>query len=280
MIGKFYTKETPTQATERGSELTDGPTFDDFSTYGAVRYSGPDQGYDWTSTYRHFCKGTQVEKDLLMYDQFGKIEGRWKWLANSAAYFQQQDAARIFNWAFTNDVHFYNHSEGVALCSDSHTTVVEGVSTTTGFDNLTTSDLSPTSLKAAMTQFAKFKTPQGKYIPGLNPDMLVIPKDLEFTAQEILGTSLGFEPENFGDKTKNVLQDKFSIVPWILISDTNDWFLVDSSRMKENLIWFEKQPLQSDREKDLDTFVAKYVADMYYHVALKGWRWILGAQVS
>lgn len=280
MIPRLYTKAEPTQYTERFSALTDGPTFDDFSLTGSVQFGGPDQGYDVSTTYKHFAKGTQVEKDLLLYDQFDVIDGKYKWLANSAFDYQQIDAARIFNMATSVDTRFYTHSEGVALCSDSHTTPVAGVSTTTGFDNLITSALSPTSLKAAIIQFRKFKTPQGRIIPGLKPNALIVPIDLEFTAKEIAQTTMGFEPENFGDKTVNVLKGQFEIIAWEYLTDTNNWFLVDTSRMKDNLVWFEKQPLQSDRVEDFDTYVAKYRADMYYHPVYKDWRWVLGASVS
>ena len=279
-VPDFYTVVKPTQVTEKGTRLTDGPAFQDFSLLGRVTYGAPEQGYDWSSTYKHFALGTQVEKDLLMYDQHDVIEGRWEFLADSARDYRLNDAARIFNQAFTIDTRFYNHTEGVALCSNSHTTVIDGVSTSVGFDNLITSAFSPTSLKAALIQFRKFKSDQGRIIDGLMPDTLVGSIDLETDFLEVMQTELGFEPERFGESTKNVLQDKYRLINWARISSTTNWFLLDSKAMKRNLVWFEAQPLQRDRAKDLDTMVAKYVADMYYHTAYKDWRWILGSQVS
>jgi hypothetical protein len=48
---------------------------------------------------------------------------------------RQKHAARIFNNAFSVDSFFYNHTEGVALCSDTHTSNSHDGRHLVGFDN-------------------------------------------------------------------------------------------------------------------------------------------------
>ena len=144
-ISEFYSMETPSQLTERWSSLSPMGLYNEFS--GAVNYDGPDQQYDVSATHREYAKGVEVERLLVEFDQFGIIDTRFKLLARSARQTRQVHAARVFNNAFSNDTTFYNHSEAVALCSNSHTTTRSGVSTSTGFDNLVTSALSPTALR-------------------------------------------------------------------------------------------------------------------------------------
>ena len=54
---------------------------------------------------------------------------------------RQRHAAQLFVNAFAVDGTWNNYTEGVALCSNSHTTR-SGASTTAGFDNLVTTALS------------------------------------------------------------------------------------------------------------------------------------------
>ena len=118
--------------------------FGDWTEFtGTVAYDSLNQGYDTTATYLEFVSGCQVERKLFDDDQYNVMDQRPAGLGRSSQRTRQTHAARIFNNAFSVDTFFYNNSEGVALCSDSHTTN-SGVSTSTGFDNLTTASLSAT----------------------------------------------------------------------------------------------------------------------------------------
>ena len=62
----------------------------------------------------------------------------------------------MLNNAFSIDTLFYNNSEGVALCSNSHITT-SGASTSTGFDNLGTASLTATAVAAARISMVDFR---------------------------------------------------------------------------------------------------------------------------
>jgi len=274
-ISEFYTMEVPTQLTERWSSLGPMGLFPEFG--GSVTYDGPDQQYDVTATHREYALGTQVERLLVEFDQFNIIESRFRLLARSARQTRQVHAARIFNNAFANDTLFYNHTEAVALCSNSHTTTRTGVSTTTGFDNLTTSALSPTALRAAYTQFRKFKDAAGQPIDSNLPTKLLVSVDLRDRADEIVKTPKGLDTN---EGNVNTEQGRYSVSDWIRLTDTNNWFIVNPSQMKENLMWFDKVKAEFARVEDFDTIVAKYRGYMMYTLGYGDWRWCLGASVS
>lgn len=273
-IPKFYTVKNGTQRTERGSSLTPMGLFTEFT--GLIPYDGPSQGYDWNTTFAEYARGTQVERQLIEFDQFDIIESRFRLLARAALQSRQVQAALTFSEGFSIDSG-YTHTENVALFSDSHTSPRSEVSTTTGFDNLTTAGFSPTALKSAYIQFRKFRDNAGQPIPGHEATMLVLPVDLKDRAEEILGTMKGLDN---ADQNKNVLEGRYKIVDWIRLTDVNNWFLVNESEMKENLFWFDKVKPEFARVEDFDAIIAKYRG---YYLCTRGradWRFGLGASVS
>src|SRR3990167_7338371 len=132
-IPEFYGMETSSDSFERWSEVGALPDFSEFG--GTVTYRSQSQGYDVTATHKEFVNGFQITRDLYDDDRHGVWERKPKALAEAYMRTRQKHGARPFNNAFSNDSYFYSHSEGVALCSNSHTTT-SGASTATGFDKI------------------------------------------------------------------------------------------------------------------------------------------------
>lgn len=257
----------------RWSEVGTMPDFQPFT--GSIPYQSVSQGYDVVSVPLEFASGFQVERKLYDDDQYHIMDQRPKGLATSAVRTRQKHAARIFNMAFSVDNYFYNHSEGVALCSDSHTTT-SGASTSTGFDNLITASLSPVAVAAARIQFVNFRGDQGEIISSM-PDEIWYPPNLYEVAQEIVG-AMGKVDTALNNP--NVHHNAYTLHEWNYMMDTNNWFMCDSSLRKQSLYWIDRIPLEFAYVEDFDTMVAKWRAYMRHSTAYLTWRWIIGANVS
>lgn len=277
LVGTVYSIEKSNDAYEVSSETG---ALDDFSEFtGTVSYGSQNQGYDVRMTPLEFTKGIQIERKLYDDDRHNIWQSRPKELANAANRTRQKDAARLFNNAFSVDTKFYSHSEGVALCSDSHTTT-SGASTATGFDNLITSALSAVSFSAARIQMQGFLDDIGNRYYSM-PNELWIPIDLFEVAQEIVKSSGKIDTAN---NNINVHKDAFTIMPsengWNYMTDTNNWFIADSRLRKRFAVWYERVPLEFAMAEELDTLIAKWRAYMRYGNMYQNWRFILGASVS
>lgn len=277
LVGTVFSVEKSSDAYEVSSETG---ALDDFSEFtGTVSYGSQNQGYDVRMTPLEFTKGIQIERKLYDDDRHNIWQARPKELANAANRTRQKDAARLFNNAFSVDSKFYSHTEGVALCSDSHTTT-SGASTATGFDNLITSALSAVSFSAARIQMQGFLDDIGNRYYSM-PNELWIPIDLFEVAQEIVKSSGKIDTAN---NNINVHKDAFTIMPsengWNYMTDTNNWFLADSRLRKRFAIWYERVPLEFAMAEELDTLIAKFRAYMRYGNMYQNWRFILGASVS
>ena len=250
--------------------------FGDWSAFtGTVAYDSVSQGYDVTSTPIEFASGVQVERKLYDDDQYQIMDRRPAGLAVAASRTRQSHAARIFNNAFSVDTYFYNNSEGVALCSNSHTTT-SGVSTAAGFDNLVTSALTATAATAARIQMIGFVDDRGNKISTM-PDELWVPPNLYDAAFEIVGSA--GKPDT-ANNNRNVHESAYSVHEWIYMSDTNNWFMADSSYRKQVLFWLDRIPIEFAFAEDLDTLIAKWRGYGRWSNAWIDWRWLIGASVS
>lgn len=242
---------------------------------GTVTYQSSDQVYDTTATHVEFASGIQVERKLFDDDQYNIMDQRPSGLARASQRTRQTHGARIFVNAFSVDTKFYNNSEAVALCSDSHTTTT-GASTANGFDNLVTTALSATALSAGRIQMVGFRDAQANR-SQVNPDELWIPPDLFEEAYEIVA-SMG--KVDVADNNRNVHEGAYTIHEWNYMSDANNWFVADSALRKESVFWVDRVSNEFAFTEDMDTILAKWRLYSRYSNAHTDWRFILGAQVS
>ena len=273
MIGDFYNVITGKLNTERFSTV--GTTGDMPLFGGTITYDDVSAGYDTLITALEFGQGIQIERKLFDDEQFGIIDQKPKALAGSLYRRRQTDAARPFNQAFSVDSFFYTNSEGVALCSNSHTTT-SGASTSTGFDNLVTTSLSAVAVASARIQMVQFRGDRAERI-SVMPDSLLIPPDLYEIAFEIAQSEGKVDTAN---NNRNVHKGQYSVKEWNYLTDSNNWFMMDSKMMKDfGLIWVERVKGEFGFIEDFDTLIGKWRAYARYGNGHVDWRWILGASV-
>lgn len=255
---------------------SDVGAFADWAQFnGSVTYQSQSQGYDTTATHVEFASGTQVERKLFDDDQFHIMDQRPAGLSTAYTRTRQKDGLRMFNNAFSVDTFFYNNSEGVALCSDSHTTN-SGASTATGFDNQLTDALSATALTSAVIQMKGYRDDVANRM-SVTPDELWYPTDLFAEAFEIVESLGKVETAN---NNRNVHHGKFTLKTSEYMDDANNWFMGDSMLRKQMLFWIDRIPVEFAFAEDLDTIIAKWRGYARYSNAWTNWRWVLGSQVS
>jgi len=274
MLGTVY-EMVPSNGrdTYRLSSVGALPDWSAFS--GTVTYVDGTQGYDVVATPLEWASGIQIERKLYDDDQFSIMESRPRQLATSFNRTKETHGARLFNQAFSNDTLFYVNSEGVALCSNSHTTT-SGASTSTGFDNYGTASLTATAVNAARTQMRYFRGDQGQRLQ-IVPDELWIPIDLYEKAFEIVN-SMGKVDTDLNNR--NVHKGAYTVNEWIFLSDANNWFMADSKLRREYVKWMDRVPVEFAQAEDLDALVEKWRGYARYSPIVGGWRWVMGNEVS
>lgn len=274
MLGNLYTFPADNgRADMRWSQVGAFQNWSQFT--GMVDYQSASQGFDTIATHLEWTSGIQVERALFDDDQYQIMDQRPAGLATAGQRTRQTHGARIFNNAASVDSFFYNNSEGVALVSDSHLTN-SGASTTSGFDNMTTSALTATALSAARIQMVGFRDDAANRLQ-ITPDELYIPPDLFEIAFEIVASRGKVDTAN---NNRNVHEGAYRIIEWNYLTDTNNWFLGDSAFRKQSLFWVDRISREFAFAEDIDTLLAKWRGYARYSFAHVDWRWVLGGIVS
>ena len=112
----------------------------------------------------------------------------------------------------------------------------------------------------------------------VNPDTLIVPKNLREAAWEVINSDGKADTAN---NNRNFLKGKYNvIVGGVWMTDTNNWFMVDSKLMKMYFDWFDIVPLEFSQAKDFDGFTAKYADYMHYGFFVRDWRPVFGHEVG
>lgn len=273
--GDFFFKMTSKRPNERFSGVGAYGQIPLFT--GTVTYADVSQGYDSTLTPLEFAAGMQIGRDLQDDDQHNVIDTKPKSMAVAANRQYQTEASRFLNNAFSVDTRYNSHSEGVALCSNSHTTT-SGASTAAGFDNLITGALNLVNLATMRIQMRGYRGDQAERI-SIMPDLVVIPVDLCVEGFENIKSP---DRPDTANRALNYNYGKYEIIEWEYLNDANNWFMADKSFMKSpsGNIWIDRISPEFAFVEVFDEIVAKYRT--YFRVGQGhwDWRWIGGASVS
>ena len=248
-------------------------TFGNWTEYeGAIEYDKANQGYKTTYTHVEFSRGFTVERKLVDDDQYNIISKMPANLAIGAYRKREIDAASVFNNAFSSS---YTGADSVSLCNDSHP--LSPVNSTV-VDNAGSTALSYSAVLATRQLMRAYVDDRNQLIP-INPNMLIVPPELEDTAIDIVKT-VG-EPSTADNSVNAVREHGIDYVVWDYLTDSNNWFMVDSGLMKQFLNWFDRVPLEfamnPTSEYDLE---AKYRGYMRYSYGWSDWRWVYGHAVT
>jgi phage major head subunit gpT-like protein len=235
---------------------------------------------------KEFAGAITIERKLIDDDRYDVIKGRQNGLVESYHRIKEKFGAQGFAYAFSAAFTFMQNEEGVALCSSAHTTK-SGASTSSGFGNAGSSALNKTSIAATRIAMRQFRNDIGARIE-VEPDMLLVPDTLYYTACEALGydaqtgATSDRDPESAMYGKINTQYKRYKIVPYLRLDDydTNNWYMIDSKRMKEFLLWIERIAPDIETERDFETKLFKQSIYGRFGYGWTGWRWIYGMNVA
>ena len=241
---------------------------------GQISYDAAFQGYNVTATHKEFSSGMQVTRTMRDYDLTGQMDREPSKLARATDRTLEEHGARLFTMAFSLDNQFYTHSEGVPMCSNSHTTT-SGASTAVGFDNLGTAALSAVAVASNRIQMRGFRGDRGQRI-NVEPSEIWIPPNLYETAYEIVKSLGKLETAN---NNPNVHHGQYDILEWNYMSSPADWFMLDGRAKKDNVYWFNSAGPEFENTGEFDTLIWKWRVYVRFSYLWLDWRWVMGNDV-
>ena len=251
-------------------DLGIGGTGDLVEFDGTISYDDFKQQYRTSYSHKEWVKGMKIERKLVDDDLYSIINKRPQQLALVAKRTQEKHGSGLFNSAFSTSV--FSGGDGLALCSTAHTYV----GTTTTVSNSGTTALSATAVEATRLLMRGF-TDETDNLMVARGDTLLVPPSLEETAWEIVNASGKMDT---ADNNPNFNKGKYKIIVWDYLSDSNNWFMIDSKMAKMYLKWFNRIPTEFNKDKDFDTYISKWSVYVRYSYGFSAWPWIYGHNVA
>lgn len=264
----FFTTQPSTMEHEDLLSIGDTEPIGVFN--GELDYDEVQENYRKRVTNVEYARGLAIQRKLWLTGQKRVIGKLSEHLGEKVKLNRLTNAYSIWNNAFNTT---NTGGDTLALCSTAHTSNVGG----SNQGNSGTSELAPAAVDATEVLMAKFNTNKDNPMFDTKPDLLIVPVDLENYAAEISG-SKGKVDTDFNNV--NVFYGRYKVIGSRMLTDTNNWFLVNEKRMKDSLQWFEVMRHDFGQDTEFNSLVKRWYSYMFYGFGFENWEFVYGHNVS
>lgn len=262
---EIFTRNKSDKATEIDVEMRT-LSLAQLKTEGASISYDNGMGERYTTTYNNrtiglgFVVTLEAMEDNLYMSQFPMNAAA---LRNSLAQAKEIQGAAVLNNGFSTS---FPVGDGAALFSASHPIDNGVVANTFAIQ----ADLNEASLEQAVIGTQKFRDIAGNRVV-VKPTKLIVPAELQFTAERLLKTELRTGTAN---NDVNAMYS-LSTVPQgyrvnQFLTDANAWFLMTNA--ENGFKYMERKAVQTDLTTDFDTKSIKVSAIERYSFGVSNWR--------
>ena len=245
--------------------MTTIPTFD-----GSITYDSIGQLYDKTFSFPEYAGGIKVERKLYDDDMFAVLDRRPWQLAHSTADTREDIGAAIFNGAFVGT----DGPDSLPLCSASHPYSPDDPTTQS---NAGSTAMSATAIEATRRIGRNSIYNDRGRLFAVNYDTILCTIALEQTAWEVINSKGKVDTAN---NNRNFHEGRYKLAIWDKLTDSNNWFMIDSRLAKMFLLWWDRVKPGIKQDADTDTLVAKWYEYFRCSAGWADWRPIYGHNVT
>jgi len=235
-----------------------------------VSFDTAQEGYTARYTHETIAMAFAITEEAIEDNLYDRLAGRYtRALARSMANTKQVKAANVLNNAFNSS---FTGGDGVELCSAVHPLTNGG---TFANELSTAADLSETSMEQALIDIAAFVDERGLKV-ALQGAKLIIPKELQFTAERILKT-----PQRVGTSDNDInAMASMGMIPQgyrvnHYLTDTDAFFIMTDA--PNGMKQFVRAPIKTAMEGDFDTGNVRFKARERYSFGFSDPRGIFGS---
>ena len=266
---QIYDTETSDRAFEEEVMLSGFGEAPVKSEGSGVAYDNAQEAFTARYTHETIALAFSLTEEAIEDNLYDRLASRYtRALARSMATTKQIKAASVLNGAFSTSI----GGDGVVLCSTAHPTI--------GGPNLSNTlqvaaDLSETSLEQALIDIAAFTDERGLKI-AVQGAKLIIPKELQFTADRIMKSTLRV---GTADNDINAIRNMGMIPQGYTVNhyltDPEAFFIKTDA--PNGMKMFQRVGIKTGFEGDFDTGNVRYKARERYSFGFSDARGIFGS---
>jgi hypothetical protein len=273
---EIFATETSERAFEEEVQLTGFANASVKQEGASVVFDNASEAYTSRYTHQTIALAFAITEEAIEDNLYDRLAARYtRALARSMSQTKQTIAANILNNGF-NTSGSYNGGDGVSLLNTAHPLANGGT-----FRNTlsTAADLSETSLEQSLIDIAAFVDERGLKV-ALQGRKLIIPKELQFTAERILKSPLSTTLQS-GVASNNInailnmgmIPEGYRVNHFL--TDTNAFFIMTDA--PNGLKEFVRAPIKTAIEGDFDTGNVRFKARERYSFGWSDPRGIYGS---
>lgn len=233
----------------------------------SVSYDQAIEGSRVTAGFAMFGLGFQVSRLLWDDEQYGIMKRMSTALARSVRYEQEIRAWALFADATAGST--FTGFDSLPLIDNAHTLLNDAAT----FDNELSSDLSSSSLEAAIDIFATMVDDSNLNI-ALEPETLLIPSQLRWQASRLLESE--YDPVSANNAINPLRDVGLSWFASPFITDTDSWFILSQKRFHDLTFYWRLKP-ETDDTEDFDTKGLKFSSIQRFLIHFNEWRGVVGS---
>lgn len=234
----------------------------------AVQYDEAGETYTARYTHETIALAFSLTEEAVEDNLYDRLATRYtRALARSMAHTQQIKAAAVLNNAFDANQPV---GDGAALVSNSHPTRTGNQSNILPV----AADLNETSIEEALIQIQGMRDEKGLRI-ALQGTKLIIPKELQFTADRILNSTqrVGTADNDINAmRNMGMLPEGYAVNQFLL--DPSAWWI--KTDCPDGFKYFNRLPVSTKMEGDFDTGNMRFKARQRYSFGVSDWRCVIG----
>jgi len=269
---EIFTTETSDRAFEEEVMLSGFGSAAIKQESAGVQFDQASEAYTSRYTHQTIALAFAITEEAIEDNLYDRLASRYtRALARSMSTTKQTIGANVLNNAFDSN---YVGGDGKELCATDHPLANGGT-----FSNelATPADLSETSLEQALIDIAAFVDERGLKI-ALQGRKLIIPKELQFTAERVLKSPLSTAGAFAKNDINAVLN--MGMVPEgyrvnHYLTDTDAFFIMTDA--PNGLKQFVRSPIKTAIEGDFDTGNVRFKARERYSFGFSDARGIFGS---
>jgi hypothetical protein len=234
-----------------------------------VAYDQAQEVYTARYTNETVALAFSLTEEAIEDNLYDKLSARYtKALARSMATTKQIKGAAILNGAFTTSL----GGDGVALCATNHPTL-SGPDLSN--ELAVAADLTEASLEQALIDIASFTDERGLKI-AVQGTKLILPKELQFTADRILKSTLRVgTADNDINAVRNMGMVPQGYAVNHYLTDPDAWFIITDA--PNGMKMFDRVSLSTGFEGEFNTGNMRYKARERYSFGFSDPRGIFGS---
>lgn len=255
-----FRSETSQQAFEKLQGVTGLPLAGIKDQGGTPAYADPVQGFQKEAVHTVYALGSSVTREMFTDDRYSYIRRIPRMLARSMRQTEETVHANEFNNAFSTAT----AADGLSIINSAHVNAATG--TTQSNQPSTAADLTQTSLEQAFIDIMGWQDDQDLRI-RVEPKKLVVPHQLRFVAEKILGTD---KEVGSADNDINPMRSSVALHVWTYLTDPDAWFVL-TDQDECGFTTFSRWATQIDRDNEFDTQNLKFLVTKRWSQILADW---------